>query len=98
MKRFSMALMLYVSALFGMDEANFREEIAKNRSIEALSQQMQEAPKESRHYYIEAIKRLVIEENELKQHEMMESLNGRRGRGGKGNGGRGGNGGGRGGR
>ena len=87
MKRFSMALMLYVSALFGMDEANFREEIAKNRSIEALSQQMQEAPKEYRHYYIEAIKRLVIEENELKQHEMMESLNGRRGRGGRGSGG-----------
>lgn len=87
MKRFSMALMLYVSALFGMDETGLREEIVKNRSIEALSQQMQEAPKEYRHYYIEAIKRLVIEENELKQHEMMESLNGRRGRGGRGSGG-----------
>ncbi len=87
MKRFSMALMLYVSALFGMDETGLREEIAKSRSIEVLSQQMQEAPKEYRHYYIEAIKRLVIEENELKQHEMMESLNGRRGRGGRGSGG-----------
>lgn len=90
MKRFSMALMLYVSALFGMDETGLREEIAKSRSIEVLSQQMQEAPKEYRHYYIEAIKRLVVEENELKQQEMLESLRGRRGHGGRGNGGGGG--------
>ncbi len=84
--------MFWTGMLWSMDETSVREEIAKSRSIEALSQQMQEAPKEYRHYYIEAIKRLVIEENELKQQEMMESLNGR-GRGGRGNGGNGGGGG-----
>lgn len=82
--------MLWAGMLWSMDETSIREEIAKSRSIEVLSQQMQEAPKEYRHYYIEAIKRLVVEENELKQQEMLESLRGRRGHGGRGNGGGGG--------
>lgn len=91
MKGFIMMSLFCARVLLGQDEAKEHEIRAKSGTIEELSYKMQEAPKEYRYYYIEAIKRLVIEENELKQKEVMETLGGRgRGRGGGNGGGRGG--------
>ncbi len=89
--------------LWAMDESDVEQEITSTRSVEALSQKMQNAPKQYRHRYLEAIKSIVAEENEARRDEMMHSLTGNaRGSGqgggsGSGSGSGGGSGGGKGG-
>ena len=94
-------------SLWGMEEADVERDIALSKSVEALSAQMEQAPKQNRHRYLEAIKAIVSEENEAKRGAMMHSLTGSRGggnggaqgggSGGSGSGGGGGKGGGNGG-
>jgi len=75
-------LTLSVSVL-AMDESDVEKEIATTRSVEALSQKMENAPKQYRPRYLDAIKALVVEENIAKREAMMHSLTGS-GRGGGG--------------
>jgi uncharacterized membrane protein YgcG len=80
-------LMFFLSlsvSVWAMDESDVEREIATTRSVEALSQKMENAPKQYRHRYLEAIKALVVEENTAKREAMMQSLTGS-GRGGGGN-------------
>lgn len=105
-----LSILVWISVmLYAMDEADVEREIAIALSVEELSTKMQEAPKQYRHHYINAIKKRVSEENEMKRVQMMESLTGKNSKGststtgassggkghGNGNGGGGGNGGGR---
>jgi len=68
-------------SLWGMEEADVERDIASIKSVEALSTQMEQAPKQYRQRYLEAIKTLVSEENEAKRGAMMHSLTGSRGGG-----------------
>lgn len=105
-----LSILVWISVmLYAMDEADVEREIATASSVEELSTKMQEAPKQYRHRYVNAIKKRVSEENEMKRVQMMESLTGKSSGGststtgassggkghGNGNGGGGGNGGGR---
>ena len=72
--------------LGAMDENAVEREIASTKSVEALSAQMEHAPKQYRHRYLEAIKAIVVQENEAKRDAMMHSLTGSRGGNGGGNG------------
>ena len=96
-------LMLVLSitlGLWAMDENDVTRDIMSTRNVEELSAKMQNAPKEYRHHYLEAIKTLVAEENEARRSERMNALTGRgggNGSGGAGSGSGGGSGGGGGG-
>lgn len=100
MKSF-IVLFAMVCLLGAMDESDVEQEIASTRNVAVLSQKMQNAPKQYRHRYLEAIKAIVAQENEAKRDEMMHSLTGNaRGSGqgsGSGSGSGGGSGGGKGG-
>ena len=98
MKGLMFFLTLSVS-VWAMDERDVEREIASTRSVEALSQKMEYAPKQYRHRYLDAIKALVVEENTAKREAMMHSLtgSGRGGGGGNAGGGSGSGGGGSGG-
>ena len=76
-------------SLCAMDENDVARDIASTRDVEVLSAQMQNAPKEYRHRYLEAIKTLVAEENEARRSERMHALTGRSGGNGGGSGGAG---------
>jgi len=80
MKWFWMVLGIRL-VLGAMDERDVEQEIASVRSVEALSERMEQAPKQYRQRYLEAIKTLVSEENEAKRGAMMHSLTGSRGGG-----------------
>lgn len=75
MKRF-IVLFSVVCFLWAMDESEVDQEIASTRNVEDLSQKMQNAPKQYRHRYLEAIKAIVAQENEAKRDAMMHSLTG----------------------
>lgn len=79
---------------YAMNEAEVQEEVVTHRNVEELSTLMQRAPAEYRHYYLEAIKAIVAEENAEKRARMLESFGQHRGFG---NGNSGGSGGGKGG-
>lgn len=96
MKRF-IVFFSVVCFLWAMDESDVEQEIASTRNVEALSQKMQNAPKQYRHRYLEAIKAIVAQENEAKRDEMMHSLTGNARGSGSGSGSGGGSGGGKGG-
>lgn len=66
---------LLVVCLFALDENDVAEEIQKTKSIEELSTQMQYAPRQYRHRYIQAIKERTRIENETKRKQLMSALN-----------------------
>jgi len=63
-------------SVWAMDESDVQREIEGTRSVEALSQKMEQAPKQYRNRYLDAIKALVVEENTAKREAMMHSLTG----------------------
>jgi len=79
-------------AVWAMDEGDVERDITEIRSVERLSERMEHVPKQYRHRYLEAIKSLVVEENEAKREAMMHSLTGGRRGGGNGGGNGGGSG------
>lgn len=88
--RWLLVVLVLCLGLEAMDEQEVEREIASTQSVEALSIQMEHAPKQYRHRYLEAIKAIVAEENEVKRDAMMRSLTGSRSGNGGGSGNNGG--------
>lgn len=66
---------LLVLCLYALDENDVVQEIQNTKSIEELSTQMQYAPRQYRHRYIQAIKERARIENEAKREQLMSTLN-----------------------
>ncbi|WP_263832672.1 hypothetical protein [Sulfurospirillum oryzae] len=66
---------LLVLCLYALDENDVAQEIQNAKTIEELSTQMQNAPRQYRHRYIQAIKERARIENEAKREQMMSTLN-----------------------
>lgn len=70
------ALLIYLCALYlhAFDENTLMQEIQNTKSIEELFTQMQYAPKEYRHHYIQAIKERAQIENESNREQLMSEI------------------------
>lgn len=68
------AFLLLFCLLYASDEAQIEEDITKTQSIDELTTKMQYAPRQYRHRYIQAIKERVMQENQAKRQQLMQSL------------------------
>lgn len=79
MKQSLRLLIIMASALYAFDENSVKADIAEAQSVEALVSKMQQAPKEFRHRYIEAITEKTSLHNQQKRElltqEMIDQIN-----------------------
>lgn len=61
--------------LFAQEDTTISEEIQKTKNIDELNTQMQNAPRQYRHRYIQAIKERARAENEAKREQLLSHLN-----------------------
>lgn len=79
MKQILFLWILMASVVFAFDENSVKTDIAEAQSVEALVSKMQQAPKEFRHRYIEAITEKTSLHNQQKRElltqEMIDQIN-----------------------
>lgn len=83
MKQIALVWLVIVSVLYAFDETQVNADIAQAQSVEALVSKMQQAPKEFRHRYIEAITEKTSLHNQQKRElltqEMIDQINAEKG-------------------
>ena len=74
MKQILLLCVVIISVLYAFDENSVKEDIAEAQSVEALVAKMQQAPKEFRYHYIEAITEKTSLHNQQKRELLTQEM------------------------
>ena len=74
MKQILFLCIVIISVLYAFDENSVKADIAEAQSVEALVAKMQQAPKEFRYHYIEAITEKTSLHNQQKRELLTQEM------------------------